>query len=75
MRKMGPLLLPFALLSTGCAMVKPPPIPSELLTCTPAPAVPETDSQAVVGQYVVDLWAAGDDCRTKLAAIKQLTGN
>jgi len=75
MRKMAMLLLPCVWLLTGCAMVKPPPIPSELLTCTPAPVVPETDSQAVVGQYVVDLWAAGEDCRGKRESINQLTGN
>ena len=75
MRKTALLLLPCAWLLTGCAMVKQPPLPADLLVCAPAPTVPDTDSQATVGQYVVDLWAAGDDCRTKLAAIKQLTGN
>jgi len=32
--------------------------------------VPETSEQARVGEYLTDLWAAGDDCRTKLAAVK-----
>lgn len=44
--------------------------PQSLLSCAPAPAVPETNEQARVGEYIADLWSAGDDCRAKLAAVK-----
>ncbi|MGB8601286.1 MAG: hypothetical protein WCD42_03730 [Rhizomicrobium sp.] len=47
----------------------PPPEP--LLICTDAPAVPDATDQARVGEYITDLWAAGDDCRTKLKAVRQ----
>lgn len=43
--------------------------PRPLLTCTPDPAVPADKSDAVVSDYVADLWAAGEDCRTRLACV------
>ena len=70
--------LSFAPLLTGCASSKPVtqvrieylPPPESLLSCAPAPDVPATDEQARVGEYLTDLWAAGDDCRLKLKAVK-----
>lgn len=73
MHKMAllPLLLP--LLLTACAE-RPDRVPADLLVCAPAPDVPVTDSQAVVGEYLVDLWAAGDDCRQKLTLVRGMMG-
>lgn len=45
-------------------------IPAQLLTCSPQPPAPAAASQREVGLYIVDLAAAGDDCRTKLGVIR-----
>jgi hypothetical protein len=67
-----------ALLLAGCA-TKPvparivtvtPEIPPDLLTCSPAPAVPVATRQAQVADYIVNLWQAGQDCRAHVQAIK-----
>lgn len=47
-------------------------IPAGLLTCDPAPAVPVAETQRQVAAYVVDLWAAGEDCRVKLGKVRGL---
>ncbi len=72
------LLLTLPILFVGCAAEPPvtrivtvtPQIPAPLLHCAPAPAVPVTNSQAVVAQYIVSLWQAGQDCRAHVNAIK-----
>lgn len=63
---------------TGCAtktIVLPPPpladrIPSQLLACRERPVAGELTRQSDVARYVVDLDAAGEDCRRKLRGIK-----
>lgn len=70
-----------ALALAGCATTPQPQIvtrtvyvrqaiPPSLLTCQPTPAVPAAASQAVVARYIVALWEAGQDCRTKLAGVR-----
>lgn len=75
----APLALALALFSTACDTVKPEPLietrlekvkpPRPLLTCAPDPVVPASNSDEVAGDYVADLWAAGEDCRTRLACV------
>ena len=78
-RHLPPLaLLPplFALLSTGCAspprIVEAPRliVPASLLACAdqPNPPAPFNDDAQLAG-WIVDLAAAGDDCRERLAAV------
>jgi hypothetical protein len=72
--------LVFLLLLTGCAARAPitkivtvtPSMPAALLSCAAAPEVPEAVNQAVVANYIVALWQAGQDCRAHVAAISQL---
>lgn len=71
-------LLACALPLTGCAApafkptvihverMVPPPF---LLTCSPDPDVPEAADQSAVASYLVDVWAAGESCRSRLAAV------
>lgn len=44
--------------------------PRPLLTCAADPVVPITNDQGVLAGYLADLWAAGEDCRAKLAAVR-----
>jgi len=68
------------LLLAGCTAPAPvtkivtvtPTIPAGLLSCAPAPEVPAAVNQAVVANYVVTLWQAGQDCRAHVTAISQL---
>ncbi len=70
----------FLLLLAGCATPAPvtkivtvtPTMPAGLLTCAPAPEVPGAVNQAVVANYIVALWQAGQDCRAHVSAISQL---
>jgi hypothetical protein len=72
--------LVWLLLMAGCAAPAPmtkivtvsPTVPAGLLTCAPAPDVPSPVNQAVVANYIVALWQAGQDCRAHVAAISQL---
>lgn len=71
-------LLACGLPLTGCAApafqpavihverMVPPPF---LLTCSADPDVPEAADQSAVAGYLVDLWAAGESCRARLAAV------
>jgi len=46
-------------------------VPAQLLSCAPTPAVPvETATQRDFALYVLDLEAAGQDCRAKLGAVR-----
>jgi predicted small lipoprotein YifL len=45
--------------------------PALLLECQGAPAVPDADTQRAVAAYLVQLEAAGADCRSKLAAVRR----
>lgn len=48
-------------------------IPNSLLTCSAEPVAGSTwIRERDVAQYLVKLAAAGDDCRTKLAAVKRI---
>ncbi len=48
-------------------------IPNSLLTCSAEPVAGSTwIRERDVAQYLVKLAAAGEDCRTKLAAVKRL---
>lgn len=48
-------------------------IPNSLLTCSAEPVAGSTwVRERDVAQYLVKLAAAGEDCRTKLAAIRRL---
>lgn len=49
-------------------------VPGALLDCAPHPEPTEADmaSQKAVGLYVVRLAGAGEDCRAKLEAVRQL---
>jgi hypothetical protein len=74
------LLLGFAL--SACA-AKPttlvkiqtvtPTVPADMLICAPDP-VPDATSDADVSVYIWNLWAAGQDCRLHLEAIKAALG-
>ena len=73
------LLLP--LLSTACAGSAPPPpivslrqthVPSELLTCSAAPAVPAVGvDDATLWRWIVADHVAGQDCRNQLARVAE----
>ena len=57
-------------------MVRPV-VPASLLACAPAPAAPDLNVprwDVVLAGYLLDLGAAGADCRTKLRAVAKLTG-
>lgn len=56
----------------GCATSTAGRVPGQLLTCAEQPASPKSPTQRQVGLYVIDLTAAGDDCRTKLNAVRGL---
>lgn len=57
-------------------------IPEPLLTCEADPAPPAPPAEATptawaafardYGAYVVALWSAGQDCRSRLASVRQL---
>ena len=80
------LWVPFALASilSGCQSVpkeilvekvveRKIEIPNSLLTCSAEPVAGSTwIRERDVAQYLVTLAAAGEDCRTKLAAIRRL---
>jgi hypothetical protein len=53
--------------------IETPTVPAQLLTCSPAPAVPPSAglTQSAVAVYVAQLWDAHLDCSDKLAAVKQ----
>ena len=48
-----------------------PDVPTALLTCSPAPVVPDATKQSEVAQYIANLWAAHRDCYDKLGAVAQ----
>ena len=72
----APLVPLCALFSTGCASppvpvaLPRPSIPASLLTCQPQPEPPRPDvTDAVLAGWIVDLAAAGQDCRDRLRAL------
>lgn len=49
------------------------PLPAELLTCAPAPAVPGPDADdRAAAVFIVAVADAGEDCRGKLAEVRAL---
>ena len=69
--------LPCVLLWTACASPGPPVlvrpvVPSALLSCQPAPAPPDLASDTALALWIVDLAAAGEDCRGRLERVKDL---
>lgn len=48
-------------------------IPPVLLDCLESPEPPAGDTQRDVAEFMIRLWDAGEDCRSKLAAVKALT--
>ena len=80
------LLLCCSILLTACAGDEPPPTvvteikvervlpPPSLLACQPAPLVPTAPvTQRDLAGYLVDLAGAGEDCRARLARVKEWT--
>lgn len=50
-----------------------PQVPDSLLTCEAAPTVPAEGSwQSEVARYLLDLFGAGEDCRSKLGAVRSI---
>ena len=75
MRKMMVLLVtPLLLCLPGCGqsvVTKHIPVPPEWLTCAPRPAAPAETTDKSVASFIVDLVEAGDDCRSKVRAIRE----
>ena len=48
------------------------PLPPALLACLPDPEIPDTAmGDRALADYLVSLWQAGDDCRDRLARVKE----
>ncbi|MBP7242447.1 hypothetical protein [Amaricoccus sp.] len=43
-----------------------------MLTCAPARAGHPIETQRALADYVVDLWDAGEDCRHRLWAVREI---
>ena len=65
------LLVALGVALSGCTTTRST-IPRQLLTCAQQPASPDAGTQRDVALYVVDLAAAGDDCRTKLGTVRTI---
>jgi hypothetical protein len=65
------LLIALGVALSGCTTTRST-IPGQLLTCAPQPASPQASTQRDVALYIVDLAVAGDDCRTKLGAVRNI---
>ena len=76
------LLLPLCAPLACCSLppepvVVRPPVPASLLTCAPAPTPPDLNVprwDEVLANYLLDLGAAGEDCRAKLGTVRGLVG-
>jgi len=58
----------------GCASTTPV-VPPTLLSCAPQPKSPADQAGATqrnVALWIVDMAAAGDDCRSKLGSVSQI---
>lgn len=54
----------------GCATTST--VPPSLLTCADHPPSPAAETQQQVALFIVDMAAAGADCRSKLGAVRRL---
>jgi len=68
-----------ALHLTGCANPGPPVllrpvVPASLLICQPQPVPPNSDDTALA-LWIMDLAAAGEDCRGRLVRVRALVGD
>jgi hypothetical protein len=50
----------------------PPVVPPSLLACQPQPAPPDPVDDTALALWIVDLALAGEDCRGRLARVKEL---
>lgn len=64
------VILIVAIALSGCATTSS--VPSALLICAAQPQSPPAGTQRDVALYIVDLAAAGDDCRTKLGSVRRI---
>lgn len=63
-----------AFVLSGCATNQSH-VPVEMLQCEPQPISPAADASATqrdVALYVIDLASAGEDCRYRLGAVRQI---
>lgn len=70
--------LPLLAALSGCAPPAPPPpalaLAQTLLTCRAEPPVPDLTEDADLMRYVLDLIEAGEDCRARLARVREVLG-
>ena len=79
MPRSAPPVLPLLLCATllwGCGpsrpVLLPPVVPPSLLACQPQPAPPDPVDDTALALWIVDLALAGEDCRGRLARVKEL---
>lgn len=77
------LVLPLLPIMTACAAPKPdiqpipevhnvyPVIPSNFLSCTPEPAVPQIVTDVQAAQFTEAVRTSGEDCRSRLAKVRE----
>ncbi len=73
MRRLLTFAVAAVLCLAGCA--RPPIAPASLLTCLDQPKSPSGNAAAMDthgANYVVDLAAAGQDCRSNLGSVRRL---
>lgn len=67
------LLLPLTACEAGPAVLVRQEVPPPLLACRPAPEPPpDPMTDTALALWIVDLSAAGEDCRTRLHRVKEL---
>lgn len=69
------VILAFAVTLASCARPPASVVPQALLQCAPQPKSPADKAgvtQREVALFVVDLAAAGDDCRSKLGSVRRI---
>jgi len=81
LKKMVPSLLCSAMFLCGCAQeprllvesrLERATLPPSLLTCQDSPDPPQATTQRDVALFIIQLWEAGEDCRSKLAAVRAM---
>lgn len=56
----------------GCSSVRTSTVPDALLICQAQPPSPKAGTQRDAALYVVDLAAAGQECRSKLGSVRRI---